>query len=390
MRPTEKIKQRIKNTQIKTDPKVNQAVLNDLLDRLDAAQGTPVTGPEPNIWRTIMKKRTFKLSTAAAILIAVMLGMQLVGTPSAYAQVVQSLRNARTLAYTLITTTNTETGETVKTDWLFKDPGLLRTTTADGYITILSVGQGRQLSLVPPTKQYIIAEFNNTRQSDSPDQFAAIESLRRLPEKVDEQLGAARINGIPVKGYRVFGEDVVTTIWINPENKELVQVEQEYPSSPGMNFVMNNISFDIELDDALFDLTPPVGYTPLGVLQENSQITEQNLVDFLRHWGEASSNGIYQPISMGPQFSKLVMDLIAEGKLNSEAMAHINPQVMYNGMMFIAQLPPSSNWRYAGENVDVGDTQTPIFWYKPVESDTYRVIYGDLHIENLSSEELPK
>ena len=95
MRPTEKIKQRIKNTQIKTDPKVNQAVLNDLLDRLDAAQGTPVTGPEPTIWRTIMKNRTFKLSTAATILIVVMLGVQLVGTPSAYAQVVQGLRGVR-------------------------------------------------------------------------------------------------------------------------------------------------------------------------------------------------------------------------------------------------------------------------------------------------------
>ena len=390
MRPTEKIKQRIKNTPIKTDPKVNQAVLNDLLDRLDAAQGTPVTGPEPTIWRTIMKNRTFKLSTAATILIAVMLGVQLVGTPSAYAQVVQGLRNARTLAYTLITSTNTETGETVKTDWLFKDPGLLRTTTADGYITILNHPLGKQLSLVPPTQQYITAEFDTTAQNGSPDQFAAIESLRRLPEKADEELGAARINGIHVKGYRVFDDDVVTTIWINPESKELVQVEQEYPSSPGMNSVMNNISFDMELDDALFDLTPPDGYTPLKAFQANRQNTEQNLVDFLRLWGEASTNGIYQPISMGPQFSKLVMDLLAEGKLNPEAMGKVDPQVMYNGMLFIAQLPPSSNWRYAGDNVDVGDAQTPIFWYKPVDSETYRVIYGDLHIENLRSEALPK
>src|SRR5210317_822032 len=205
MRSTENIKQRIKNTPIKTDPTVNQAVLNDLLDRLDAAQGTPVTGPAPTVWRTIMKNRTFKLSTAATLLIAVMLGVQLVGTPSAYAQVVQGLRNARTLAYTLITSTNTETGETVKTDWLFKDPGLLRTTTADGYITILNHPLGQQLSLVPPTKQYITAEFDTTAQNGSPDQFAAIESLRRLPEKADEELGAARINGIPVEGYRVFG-----------------------------------------------------------------------------------------------------------------------------------------------------------------------------------------
>ena len=390
MRPTEKIKQRIKNTQIKTDPKVNQVVLNDLLDRLDAAQGTPVTGPEPTIWRTIMKNRTFKLSTAATILIAVMLGVQLVGTPSAYAQVVQGLRNARTLAYTLITSTHAETGETVKTDWLFKDPGLLRTTTADGYITILNHPLGKQLSLVPPLKKYIIAEFDTTVQNGASDQFAVIESLRRLPEKADEKLGDSHIDGIDVIGYRVFGDDVITTIWINPENKELVQVEQEFPSSPGMNYVMNNISFNIELDDALFELTPPDDYTPLETFLASTQNSEQDLVDFLRLWGDASTNGIYQPISMGPQFSKLVIDMITEGKLNPEAMGKADPQVMYNGMLFIAQLHPSSNWRYAGENVDVGDAQTPIFWYKPVDSETYRVIYGDLHIENLRSEALPK
>ena len=389
MRPTADIKQLLKKTPIKTNPEVNRAVLNDLLDCLDTATATPTATPQPNIWRLIMKNRTFKLSTAAAILIVVMLTIQIVGTPSAYAHVVQGLRNARTLAYSLITMTNTETGETVKTDWLFKDPGLLRTTTADGYITILNGLQGKQLSLIP-TKQYITAEFDTTPQDGSPDQFAAIESLRQLPEKADEELGTARINGIGVEGYRIFEDDVVTTIWINPKNKELIQVEQEYPSSPGMNFVMNNIRFDIELDDALFDLTPPDGYAPLGALQANNQNSEQNLVDFLRHWGEASANGIYQPISMGPQFSKLVMDLIAEGKLKPEAMGRIDPQVMYNGMLFIAQLPPSSNWRYAGENVDVGDAQTPIFWYRPVDSDTYRVIYGDLHVEDKTSEELPQ
>lgn len=390
MKPTEKIKQHIKNTKIKTDPKVNQAVLNDLLDQLDAAQGTPATGPEPNIWRTIMKNRTFKLSTAAAILIAVMLGVHLLPTQSAYAQVVQGLRNASTLAYTLITTTNAQTGETVRTDWHFKDPGLLRTTTADGYITILNHLQGKQLSLVPPLKQYITAEFDATAQNGSSDQFAVIESLRQLPEKADEKLGDSRIDGIDVEGYRVLGDDVITTIWIDPENKELVQVQQEFPSSPGMNFVMNNIRFNIELDDALFDLTPPDDYTPLKAFQTNAQNSEQDLVEFLTLWGQASASGTYQPISMGPQFSKLVIDLITEEKLKPEAMANLDPQVMYNGMVFIATLPPSSNWRYASENVDVGDARTPIFWYQPVNSDTYRVIYGDLHIENIDFQDLPK
>lgn len=340
-----------------------------------------------------MKSKTTKFATAAMILLIVSLGITLLPAPSAYAHVVQGLRNAHTLAYTLITSTNAKTGETVRTDWLFKDPGLLRTTTADGYISILNRLQGKQLSLIPPLKQYITAEFDATVQNDAYNQFAQfaiIESLRHLPEKADEILGASRIDGIDVEGYRIFGDDVITTIWIDPENKELVQFEQEYPSSPGMNYVMNEISFNIELDDALFALTPPDDYTPLVAFQTSTQYTEQNLIDFLRMWGQASTNGIYQPISIGPQSSKLIIDLITEGKLKPDSMSNADVQVMYNGVMFISLLPPSSNWRYAGENVNVGDEQTPIFWYQPVDSDTYRVIYGDLYIENLRTEELPK
>lgn len=337
-----------------------------------------------------MKNRMFKVSAAAVVLLAVLLSLTMIPTQSAYAQIVEGLRNARTLAYTLITTANSQTGETAKTEWLFKDPGLLRTTTGDGYITILSYSQGKQLSLLPLTKQYIIAEFDNLPKNDSPDQFAVIDSLRRLPEKADENLGNARIDGIDVEGYRVFDDDMTTTIWIDPETNEIVQVEQEFPSSPGMNFVMNNIRFDIELDNALFDLTPPDGYTPLGTLKAENQVDEQSLIEFLRLWGMASTNGIYQPISVGPQFSKLVMDLFKEGKLNGEVMGQFDPQVMYKGMLFITQLPPSSNWRYSGENVDVGDSETPIFWYRPADSETYRVIYGDLTVQDVAPEDLPQ
>jgi hypothetical protein len=63
---------------------------------------------------------------------------------------------------------------------------------------------------------------------------------------------------------------------------------------------------------------------------------------------------------------------------------------MYRGIMFMTQLPAESNWRYAGENVKYGDAQTPIFWYQPSGSATYRVIYGDLSVRDVAPENLPK
>jgi hypothetical protein len=40
--------------------------------------------------------------------------------------------------------------------------------------------------------------------------------------------------------------------------------------------------------------------------------------------------------------------------------------------------------------VRLGETETPIFWYRPKGSETYHVIYGDLHVENVDPEDLPE
>jgi hypothetical protein len=43
---------------------------------------------------------------------------------------------------------------------------------------------------------------------------------------------------------------------------------------------------------------------------------------------------------------------------------------------------------YAGEGVKLGDKTTPVLWYKAKDAKTYRVIYGDLHVED--AETAPK
>lgn len=59
-------------------------------------------------------------------------------------------------------------------------------------------------------------------------------------------------------------------------------------------------------------------------------------------------------------------------------------------MMFVLRLSPESNWRYVGEDVKFGDAGTTIFWYRPEVSQTYRVIYGDLSVQVVAQEDLPK
>lgn len=59
-------------------------------------------------------------------------------------------------------------------------------------------------------------------------------------------------------------------------------------------------------------------------------------------------------------------------------------------LLFIRFFKGEGQWHYAGSGVELGDVDTAIFWYQPKNSENYRVIYGDLHVENVAPDNLPK
>lgn len=64
--------------------------------------------------------------------------------------------------------------------------------------------------------------------------------------------------------------------------------------------------------------------------------------------------------------------------------------IVDKGMNFILSLSSENDPHYCGMGIFLGDSQTPIFWYKPRKSkNIYRVIYGDFNIKEQTSETLP-
>jgi hypothetical protein len=53
-------------------------------------------------------------------------------------------------------------------------------------------------------------------------------------------------------------------------------------------------------------------------------------------------------------------------------------------------LAETTDWHYAGQGVKFGDTDTAVFWCRPKDSETYRVVYGDLSAKDVKPENLPK
>jgi outer membrane lipoprotein-sorting protein len=346
---------------------------------------------QTGIWRAIMQSRITKLAAAAVIAITGLVCIQFLTGTSAYAQVVQELRNARTVVYTLITQTNQGNSETVKTDMAYKEPGHLRTSTVDGYVAVVDGTSGRMISIVPGGG-YTLGEIKNLDKTGTQGPFASIEAMKNLPAKADENLGAKEIDGIDCDGYRVTQGDLTTTVWLDTKTGDLVQVEQKYTSAPGMNRIIKNIKFDVVLDDSLFSLTPPEGYKPMGVeMKSDAAIeTEETFVTWLRWWANGNTDDTFPPMVAGTEIAKVCMDMARQGKLKDSRWDKADTQLMFNALLFVARQPADSNWRYMGENVKFGTPDKPIFWYRPAGSENYRVIYADLTVHEMAEDQLPK
>jgi hypothetical protein len=57
---------------------------------------------------------------------------------------------------------------------------------------------------------------------------------------------------------------------------------------------------------------------------------------------------------------------------------------------YFVRLPKGSEWQYVGEDVQLGDANTPVCWYRTPNSKTYRTIYGDLTVRDIAPEDLPE
>ena len=107
-----------------------------------------------------------------------------------------------------------------------------------------------------------------------------------------------------------------------------------------------------------------------------------------------TKDGTFPPTFNPIELPKITAEMITQGKFGEDESSGQDKQEeatkMYRGIMFVTQLPAESNWRYAGENVSFGDPATPIFWYKPVGFETYRVIYADLSVKDVMPDMLPQ
>jgi hypothetical protein len=398
-------------------------------------------------------QRIILLAATTAAAICVWLGIGVVQTTvdgpgatafaGAFGQIADQIENAQTITWKS-TDYSHATRRDGKTTWLdtitslhaYRDPGLFRNVERNYYfggdrlytsVFVEDRVRGTSIWLFPEKKQATIMERppRSVRRGGPFHQFQKI-----LKEGNLQWLGKRTLpSGDVMNVFRHTERDEENKcyrsndFWIDAKTKRLVKINFKCPAEelydpkkdairntpPGkdasswklMDCVWHDIVFDAKVDDTLFSLKPPEGYT---VKHENLalRITEQDMLNYLGVFVEFHEGAF--PDEAFPAYNNLDKVNVALAKpVRKRSAIDIKYLAMDDhyhqfglGSPFdffhVSHDVVENSFRYVGKGVKLGDKDAIVCWYKLKDAknpNTYRVVYGDLSVKDVAAEDLP-
>lgn len=380
-------------------------------------------------------KRIIKSAIAASILAAVggIVSWNMIGggfANTAFAAVAEAIDRLRSATFDITTVTNGKDDRPLTTGkGLFLAPSHHRVELSFGadqqQIIIADSQADKTVTLLPSQKFAMVMDRTKTRENPeksannvSPDLF---ETVRRLVREGSsgkggtvEKLGKKEIDGHAAVGFRTHSTMGDMILWADPETARPVQIEISGEAFGNARLVMNNFRYDVALDPSLFSLELPAGYT-----SQTMSLTppmEVELIRLLQTVAEQSKGLFPKQLGMNkevmgalmatakPEMDKIEAKYGGKYKLNAKHGQQLPPAVVAEvakaitpiiqkstqGIKFYMTLKPENDPHYVGSGVKLGAPDRPILWYKPTGDEKYRVIYADLSVKEIASDEAKK
>jgi outer membrane lipoprotein-sorting protein len=342
------------------------------------------------IRRTIMKSPMTKIAVAAVIIIAVLIGINPFGDNVTFAQVVEPILNAKTVIFDLVLGDD--------------DTGIVSHEVVVGSLMRRTMSNMPNMTMViDPDNAQLLALDNEAKTAvyvdiagDLGDNHRSYikfvrQIITQLQENQVEQLGEEVIDGKKAVVFVGKSQNEAVKIWADPETAHPIRIEAQIGQE--FTFTMKNFEFDADVDESLVSMDVPEGYTLKKTDIALGNATEEDFVESLRIWAEIIGEGTF-PEAIGSQNVVKEMPTLVQKVTSMQVSEEKGTQIgmsFAKGMVFHQMLDNGGrDWNYTGAGVKLGDADTPVFWYQPQGSDTYRVIYGDLSVKDVAPEDLPK
>jgi hypothetical protein len=229
------------------------------------------TGFDGRSWALMTQRMRFKKRplpvVAAALAIAVGSGIILLNSPSgqggsfAFAEVQQAIGSSGPVKFHLIRFTGDDPPTVTTAMWLGPDRSRFELPGGDVIVEDLRVQETMSVShrdrtaVIEPL--YVSSQYS-TAKSDS------LQKLRNLPGQATRKLGERMLDGRKVIDFAVKLDGGESKVTVDASTKLPIQIEVSYPPRLGgksIREVTVDFVFDAILDESLFRIVPPAGYT---------------------------------------------------------------------------------------------------------------------------------
>ena len=260
----EKIENILKNLGEERVPDDIQKIAKETSDNFSKQLSPSQKSQQHFLLEFIMKNNLTKLTAAAVIIIAVFVVFPQFGRSNVvFANVVQNIQRAKTLVFDVTFLSNE--GSSGYRAMIFGEH-LLRLELSDGQVWIMDQESEEALILNPNNNT---ATIGSTRQ-EALDLYNSYANFKDLPGSTVKEVRNDEINGKRAVAFyleiMMDGNNENNTrnviVWADPETQLPVLMKETLVGANGsiVEIVMDNIIFDEELDEALFNLDIPSGY----------------------------------------------------------------------------------------------------------------------------------
>jgi hypothetical protein len=346
-----------------------------------------------SIWRIIMKSPIIKIAAAVVIISGVLIAMHFVGLSTStvtFADVIKPILNARTAVLDIIIG-DEEAGGPVIHD-MIRGSRIKRTlSNVEGVDTIIDLKESRILQLTHEKKEAAYIDLKGLPSIPNYMEVLrnVINMLQDSPHFEVEELGEQEIDGQEAIGFSARHPKAEITIWADPETALPIRIEQV---SGQMKVICKNVKFDVPMDESLFSMEVPPEYKLQEAELDLHGSTEEDFIEGLRIMAEVFGDGQFPESVALEDYLKqapAIMKKCEELGLSEQEQTELGLKLQ-NYLLFIRFFKGQGEWHYTGKGVKLGDAEKAIFWYQPEGSETWRVIYGDLSVKDVSAEDLPK
>lgn len=398
-----------------TPPGPPQEAIKSTLAKLARAAEKPHTTPVKKrikiTERTKTMKNLTKIAVAAAIIIAVIIGINhfsgsIDGASVAWADVAGNVEHLQSVAYRMTAeVTGLPTGQAPQSEslvYVSSEYGMrMDTYMADKLVSITYMvpKDNVVITVLPDEKKFLRRvlppdKAKQMHEKEDPRQF-----IKQLMSVEHEELGPSQIDGIDVEGIevsspRVTGgmfEDATARLWVATGTDLPVRVEIEGKAMGGqtqMKMVLDDFQWDAQLDPSFFEPNIPSDYTSRE--QTLPEVTEATTIRGLRAFAEIADGRYPSSLAMitvmqeAGEAAKAKPDV----KLSQQEKAVPTFEDIIPASGFYAKLTrEDKDVAYYGNTVTADDADAVLMRWK-ISDNQYRVIFGDLTAENVTAEQL--